>query len=229
MDGREKTKQAKALLVRIFFPRRCPFCGKVMLPEENCCPNCLPELPWIEQAAHCPFCGKRGCVCGEERLLAMTRSCFYHEGIAREAVLAMKFYRRPGYARTLARCLAELIEDTSSWDMIVPVPMTAKKQRRRGYNQSALLSRFLSEETGIPTEPLLAKTRETRPQHDLDGEERRQNLLGAYRASEGAAGLRVLVCDDVLTTGSTLREAARAMLAAGALIVGAVTVICTKK
>ena len=53
--------------------------------------------------------------------------------------------------------------------------------------------------------------------------------MGAYRASEGAAGLRVLVCDDVLTTGSTLREAARALLAAGALSVGAVTVSCTKK
>lgn len=225
MDSR---KSVKALLAQIFFPRRCPFCGKVVQAAERCCQSCLPELPFVEQAAHCPKCGKRECVCGEEALLAMTRSCFYHEGPAREAVLQMKFYHHPGYARTLAEFLAELLSDPSCWDVIVPVPMTAKKQKRRGYNQAALLSRFLSEKTGIPVKALLTKTRETRPQHELDSEERQKNLAGAYCGLEEAAGLRVLVCDDVLTTGSTLREAARALLAAGAREVGALTVNCTK-
>lgn len=163
--------------------------------------------------------------------MTMTRSCFYYTGGAEYAVRQLKFHHHPGYARTLAPFLAEMLEKGHEWELLVPVPMTAKKRRKRGYNQAALLCRFLSGETGIPTSAkALIKIRETKAQHTLSEEERKINLSGAYQARpEQVAGKRILLCDDVLTTGSTLREAASALLSAGAAEVGAITLCCVER
>ena len=157
----------------------------------------------------------------------------YYEGSMREAIHRMKFSGHPGSAATLAPLLLQALREGGAaegrFDLLVPVPSRPKKVRARGYNQSALLARELSKRTGIPvSETALVKTRDTRAQHDLSAEERQVNLSGSFRASESeVSGRRILLIDDVLTTGATARECIGALQTAGAqsvdLLVLAVT------
>jgi ComF family protein len=120
-------------------------------------------------------------------------------------------------AAALPRSVAE------GTDAIVPVPVSGKRLRSRGYNQSALLARHIARETGIPVmETLLRRVKETPPQARAESEaERRQNVIGAFAASGQAAGMRVLLVDDVMTTGSTLNACAATLKNAGAKWAGA--------
>ena len=157
----------------------------------------------------------------------------YYEGSMREAIHRMKFSRPPGerhnprpdpFAGPRESGAAE-----GRFDLLVPVPSRPKKVRARGYNQSALLATNCPNAPASPvSETALVKTRDTRAQHDLSAEERQVNLSGSFRASESeVSGKRILLIDDVLTTGATARECIGALRAAGAqsvdLLVLAVT------
>jgi ComF family protein len=108
-------------------------------------------------------------------------------------------------------------------DLILPIPLHPKRQRRRGYNQSELLARPLGRALGVPVDAVsLRRTRHTAPQVGLGPEERHSNVWGAFAADPtGVAGRHVLLVDDVLTTGATMRAAAGAVLSAGAADVSA--------
>ncbi len=174
-------------------------------------------------------CGNAPCICGEDWPLKGVYPAFEYRDGAAWAIRQMKFHNRPAIARRLAVYLAEALPEALPVDAIVPIPMRPAAIRKRGYNQAALLARFLSEEIGVPWAPLLIKSRKTRPQHTLNARERRANLSGAYRLAEGAdvRGKVLLLCDDVTTTGSTLREAANVLLRNGAAEVHAVTAATT--
>ena len=100
--------------------------------------------------------------------------------------------------------------------------MSPKKLQQRGYNQSQLLAKALAKELGLPWWTLLEQARETATQHDLTRAQRADNVRGAYRARAEAAGQRLLLVDDIVTTGATLRACAQALYEAGAQSVGAV-------
>ncbi len=109
-------------------------------------------------------------------------------------------------------------------DGIVPVPVTARTLRERGFNQTLLLSRILSKRLGLPVKmDLLFKKRETLPQIGLRAKERAGNLKNAFEAKGRADGLRLILVDDVMTTGATARECSKALLKAGAKEVIVVT------
>ncbi len=194
---------------QIFFPKRCPFCGQVIPPRSRCCEDCAPDLPFL------PETGRK---LAEPPRELTAYAPFSYEGRAEQAIWRLKFYGVPAAARHLAPYLAEALPDSAAFDLIVPIPMTRRREKQRGYNQAALLARFLAEELHIPARPLLKKCRETAQQHTLNARERRTNLSGAYRLPDPAAvrGKRILLCDDVVTTGSTLREAAGVLYGAGA-------------
>ncbi len=154
------------------------------------------------------------------------RSVLYFEGALRAAIHALK-YRR---ARDLAGLLGGLMGDY--WqdqpipvDVIVPVPLHPARERSRGYNQSALLALGLAEAADLPVRvDLLARIRATAPQVDLGAEARRENVRGAFYCENGSAtGLRVLLVDDVCTTGATLEACSQALRAGGASSVWALT------
>lgn len=216
------------VLAAILFPKRCPFCGTVIPYTARCCAACEKILPRTGSGL-CRGCGKSPCVCGEDWPLDGVFPAFEYRGEAARAIRQMKFHDRPAIARHLAPYLAEILPEGLSFDAIVPIPMNRSGIRRRGYNQAALLARFLSRETGIPWEELLVKVRKTRPQHMLNAWERRSNLSGAYAPAKGAAiqGRILLLCDDVTTTGATLREAAGILRQNGARAVYAVTAAAT--
>lgn len=140
----------------------------------------------------------------------------YYEEPFRDAIRRFKFRSAVELAETLAKQMVPVLGGEVAIDCIVPVPVSAERKAKRGYDQSVLLAKALSKQTGIPCRELLTKTRHNRTQHTLPLQERRRNVKGVYRA-ENAEGLRILLVDDILTSGATAREAAETLYRAGAL------------
>jgi len=156
-----------------------------------------------------------------------SRSAAVYGGVTREALHRLKF----GGRRALARPLADLAVEQCGTSLpggvaaIVPVPLASDRERERGFNQAALLAERIAQRLALPIRARwLARGRATRPQSDLPAAERLANVRGAFRAAPAVAGRHVLLVDDVLTTGATLAECARALRAAGAERIGALTV-----
>lgn len=155
------------------------------------------------------------------------RSAAIFEGALREAVHALKYSGRRALARPLGDLAAEHCAATlaEAIEAVVPVPLAPDRERERGFNQAELLAQRVAWRLGVPVRPRwLRRVRPTRPQSDLAAAERRANVRGAFRASPGVSGRHVLVVDDVLTTGATLGECARALRDGGARRVGVLTV-----
>lgn len=141
-------------------------------------------------------------------------AAFIYEGQARKLVHLLKYESVRAAAIPLAQQMAFL--PSGEEEIIVPVPTDKKRERRRGFNQSALLAAHIAGELGMPMERALVRMEKRRPQTGLSAQERRENLVGCMAASEAVNGKRVLLVDDVVTTGATVCEAARALRKAGA-------------
>jgi ComF family protein len=141
---------------------------------------------------------------------------FYFEGPLREALLAFKFKGR----KDVGRLLISLLEDElkvmrEAFDFIVPLPVTEKRLKERGFNQSYVMAEEIGAITEKPVSPFsLCKQKETKDQYTLSREERRKNVRGAFAVckAETIRGKRILLVDDLMTTGSTVREASRTLL-----------------
>lgn len=205
------------MTLHFFWPVRCAFCGRILPPDTGialrCCPVCLSRLP--------P---------GDTLSLPGVDCCFvrtvYTQPVA-HAVYRLKFYHQPQLADTFAELIARQFAPQIAAcrpDCICGVAMHPRKQRRRGYNQADKLAQCLAVRLELPYTPLLQKCRNTAAQHTLNAEQRRRNLTGAYTVPcpQKVRGKRVLIADDIVTTGSTLSECAQALYAAGAQWVGAV-------
>ena len=138
----------------------------------------------------------------------------------RERLLRYKFGGRESYARSYGRLLAmTLLEEDWTYDRITWVPISRRRKLRRGYDQVELLARAAAKELGREAEPVLRKLRHNPPQSGIHGAaERRANVLGAYGLRKGVSveGQRILLLDDIITTGATVSECARELLSAGA-------------
>lgn len=148
-------------------------------------------------------------------------SAFPYADQPRRLILMLKFEHVRAAAIPLARAMASLPLGES--DVLVPVPTTRRRLRQRGFNQAQLLAERLGESWGMSVLPALSRRDEHAAQMKLSAENRRRNLAGCMNADASVRGRRVLLVDDVLTTGSTASEAARALLQAGALEVHLVT------
>lgn len=207
----------------VFFPERCAYCGKVIPPCLPGCEDCLKKLPRILPPT-CRICGleKKVCTCeGKRKHYERCAAPFYYDGKAKFAVLQLKSGENREPVRALAAEMAAVVRreyGNYSFDYIVPVPMTAKEQKKRGHNPCELLAKALSAELGVPVGTFLTKIYETRPQKELTSLERSGNVLGAFDVAEGApvAGRTLLLLDDIVTTGSTLDECAKMLKIFGA-------------
>ena len=198
-------------LLELLFPPKCMLCRQLLGEEEEICGECRKKIllntapPRAEKGA---FFDKAA-------------AGLWYETDVRRAIHRLKYGEKQTYARPLARVMAyawiqKLNEEV---DCITFVPTNVSTLRKRGYNQAELLARALSDLLHKPCIPMLEKTRETRAMHGLRPEERRANVLGAYRlccGQDAVIGKRILLADDILTTGSTLSECARVLKTAGA-------------
>lgn len=220
----------KRRLAAVLFPERCAACGRVILCGEGFCPGCREALPRMEPPV-CPLCGreKTGCRCGK-RTMAYERCVmpFVYRGAAADGILRLKHegraYAAEAFAGEMERVVRRELAD-AALTCVMPVPLSRESEKRRGYNQAALLARPLARGLGLPYREDLIKLTDTRPQKELGALERSGNLLGAFDVREGAAveGEAVLLVDDVTTTGATLHECAKMLKLYGAREVFAVT------
>ena len=195
-------------LLDLLFPPKCPFCRRV-LDAPGVCPECEKTLPWTDEAH-----GLREL---EDGLLCAAP--LWYEGSVREAVRRFKFRGGVCAAGPLGELIARAAAERFSgeFDAVTWVPVSARRLRKRGYDQSRLLAERACALWGVEPEVLLRKVRDNPAQSGLDSAEaRRENTRGVYEALGDLHGKRVLLIDDVCTTGSTLRSAAGALLSAGA-------------
>ena len=202
------------LMSRIY-PPRCPYCDGVISEDRLSCDECAKKLEVLPVCSYAM--GGVPCL-----------SPFPYDPPYSDAVKRMKFHRRPSYAPRLAAQMALIIaeREKTDFDVITCVPMHPKRIRRRGFNQAELLARELASLTEVPYEPMLRKTRDNPPQHKMNGfPEKIKNVRGLFKV-EGSAprGRRVLLVDDVITSGATLGACARALKNSGASAVSCVTV-----
>lgn len=155
-----------------------------------------------------------------ERSFVLARAALPYEKKLRNNLLAFKYQARTGLRRPLADLLLQTAERHYAglcFDAVVPVPLAPRRMQSRGYNQSELLSKIVAAELNLCNAPhLLRRVRDTRLLADLTRSERMQELKGAFAAEALAAGQRVLLVDDIFTTGATAHAASRALLQAGA-------------
>ena len=184
------------------------------------CAECDADLPRLDFPL-CPRCAlpsPGGATCGrclsEAPAYDATRAAFAYEFPADALVHALKFRGELALAPLLGKFLGESL-GAERVDCIVPVPLSAKRLRERGYNQAVEIARHLGR-AGIDL-ALCERTREAQPQMELPYDERQRNVRGAFRCTRELVGARIAVVDDVMTTGATLDELARTLKKAGAV------------
>ena len=203
------------ILLNLFFPPKCPFCGGI-LDCPGVCPACRADLPWNrEDAVLRPL--PEGLRCAAP---------LRYEGMVREGLLRFKFQGAAGAGDPLggliAQCAAERL--SGEFDTVTWVPVSRRRLRQRGYDQAELLARGACRRWDTVPERLLEKVRDNPAQSALsDGAVRWENVRDVYRAAppEAVRGRRVLLVDDICTTGATLSECAKVLAEAGAE-----TVVC---
>lgn len=229
-------KEKKNLLVKLIYPQRCRYCKRVIDIRCELCRNCENTLQRIEGEI-CKLCGKRisDCDCGKKKhFYKYICAPFYYEGAASRAIWNLKFNGKTELSKTLAEDMAEAFDRYYAgydFDVCTFVPTAKAEFKKRGYNQAELLSREFCRIKGLECEELLVKNFSTKSQHKLSGVERSGNLLGAIDLNENVdlENKRVLLIDDVKTTGSTLNECAKILLIGGAAEVFCLTVAVTGK
>lgn len=171
--------------------------------------------------------GNRCQECARDRPnISGIRAASRYEGAIRQAVHHLKYNGQRALAEPLAERLLEPVSCMPAADAIVPLPLHPARERARGYNQSALLAHALGRRLRLPVVPAARRTRETRDQIGLKRRERQANVKGAFACTDPAlvAGRKLLLVDDVCTTGSTLLACAEPLLRAKAASVWGVVV-----
>lgn len=238
-DKKRRAKEKR----RVLFDKIRIFLANTLYPDDCNCIVCDKEIPRGNKYCMCedcfktfPFNNGKICVrCGapidneanyclecqnNTKSFDFARSSLVYEKVAQRLILNMKFHNQ----RWLAKYFAEMLFDTYvgnklDAEVIVAVPISNEREKERGYNQSLLVARYLSNKLGLPlVTDAVIKIKDNKRQAKLNSRERHENVLGAYKTQnkEGVKGKKVLLLDDILTTGSTMSEVARKLKIAGA-------------
>ncbi|HPW45453.1 MAG TPA: ComF family protein [bacterium] len=209
-----------ASLLRIVYPPRCPLCGNFQTEELTICDECSARAIRVDAG---PDISQLGAV-----YLDSCISCFAFEGGVRGCVHSFKYGEAINLAGFIGREIHSKLRQTEEFDMIIPVPLHSRKLKLRGYNQAALIAEIVSKRSGKRAEKnLLKRIRNDSPQATLHRVERIRNVKSSFAISKRAEGVvrgkRILLVDDVMTTGATLNECAKILKKAGAAVVVGIT------
>ena len=202
-------------VIELIYPMHCVICGTKA--DDYICPDCRENVHIIPPEYQQGFRPFRG-----EKNVSHMHVAFDYDADTRALIHSFKYRRNEFLAPTVSSLMNRAIPNIlflEECDLIIPVPLHPYDLKRRGFNQSELLARSVAEETKIPmAADVLVKTKITPHQASLTTEERYKNLEGAFAVTEPEKinGLTVLLIDDVATTGTTMNECAKALLAAGA-------------
>ena len=232
-------------LSSVFFPAGCRLCDQLLTDARRLplCDNCLSSFQKIPPGS-CDLCGQPGTFdpefpkalstcpdCQHHRFaFQLARSYGFYEGTLARAILLLKHEQIEPLGTRFAICLAELVQNEGgrlAADVIVPVPLHRQRTRERGFNQVDLFGRPLAKRLRLPYRPVLLMRSRPRPEkHLLRSGERWEAVRGAFAVREGGQvdNLRILLLDDVMTTGATLDACSRALHEAGAKSVLGLTI-----
>jgi ComF family protein len=215
-------------------PPRCAGCGTIVAEVHSFCAECWKQIEFLGHAG-CSVCGLplhatesdtcAACLARPPRI-ARTRSAVAYDELSRSLAIRLKYGRKVAIARTMARYIAPLIEQSNEASIFVPVPLHRTRLWGRGFNQSVLVARELSRRLKVRTNVFaLRRLKRTPPLKGMSPLQRRKAVAGAFRVIDKAAvaGKTVILIDDVLTTGSTAEVCARTLKRAGAARVELVT------
>ena len=230
MELEDRRNLKKETILNILFPRCCPVCGEIVKPAGRLiCPSCFQELSFVSP----PVCKK----CGKEILdetMEFCEDCMVHrhafeygvallnyDEAARRSMSQIKYYNKREYLDFYGAAISARYETLiRRWnvDAIVPIPVHPSRRRKRGFNQAEVLAQIIGERLGIRVLPdLLVRTKRTMPQKELSAAERLKNLSGAFAAGASHPEIRrILLVDDIYTTGSTIEACSRVLRSAGA-------------
>jgi ComF family protein len=212
-----------------FYPPGCAGCGRISF---LLCDDCLHTFKKGMRTAENVKKNERRYFAGLKaengvRLLSNIDFLNLHQGVAASLVRALKYHQNQEIGKVLGGLLGEaFLQKAWEIDVVMPVPLGTQRLFERGYNQASLIAYGFSEKTGLPIlENGLMRKKETRTQVGLDITQREMNMLEAFMAEKSfVEGKKILLIDDVLTTGATLRSCAVALMEGGATEVSAMTV-----
>ena len=229
-------------ILNFLLPPRCINCGTIINDENGLCAECFNKLTFIS-APYCKCCGLPfeeivgankntlcpNCLKKNKKNFRYARSAIKYEAISKNMILAFKFADKTENSKVFAKWLklagADIFKEGT--DVLIPVPLHYKRLVTRRYNQSALLAKELSLLTSVPTDyKSLIKHKSTKPQVSFTSAGRRKNIKGAFSVKfpDKIKDKRIVLIDDVYTTGSTLNECAKVLLQAGAKSVDFLTI-----
>ena len=229
-----------ARLLQFFLPSQCLCCEQFLEEKQHgLCSSCFSEVRWIEPPL-CTVCGVPFASpeagehpCGtcrtKRRYFTTARALGSYQGVLQEAIHRWKYEERMSIARLFGQWMTEGLQrfwGSSFFDLLIPVPLHVSRLRERGFNQALLLADEISHRTGIPCEKrLLLKIKPTVPQIHLSGGEREKGIKGVFRVAQEDRVQKksILLIDDVFTTGATVNECSKVLLASGAQRVDVLT------
>ena len=206
-------------ILDLLYPPKCPFCGEI-LKENGICEKCRLEITKISEP-RCMKCGKPIQKEEEEYCFDCKKrkhefedgvSLWVHRPPVSDALYRFKYNGLRCYGKVFAREAADSFYDyleRREVEAFVPIPLSKKRYRNRGYNQAEILAVELSDLTGIPVKNLLKRVKETNPQKQLNDKARKRNIQNAFAVNGPVFEKSVVLVDDIFTTGSTLDEAAK--------------------
>ena len=226
----------KNFIIKLLYPQRCKYCNNVIDIRREICHTCENTLKKIEGDI-CKLCGMSidVCHCGHKKhYYKCVCAPFYYEGAASRAIWRFKFRDATNLSKVFAEDMVKCFNSRYSgydFDLCTFVPSSNKSLKERGYNQAELLAKDFCQLTNIECKELLFKIKETKIQHNLLSVERSGNLAGAIEVDNNVdlEHKRILLIDDIKTTGSTLNECAKMLLIGGAEEVFCLTVAITNK
>lgn len=223
----------KEVWLGILFPKKCVFCGRLLSPtaESEVCYECMNNLPFCLAYNRCKKCGKP--IGGEEKECGRCRmekiryytkisAAYLYKDDVKKSILKFKNEKYSYYGRTYAEHIKIVVENDNKnrdFDVVIAVAPRSARMKKSGYDQAECLAENLAKLMNLPFKPEVLKQKEARKrQSSLSADERRENARGNYivKRKDEIFGKRVLLVDDVCTTGATLTECAKVLKEAGA-------------
>jgi len=222
------TRAVLPAIVETIYPKTCAGCGMRGVWLCDLCETTVLPASHPSTCPRCAFPALSGrCGCGRlPAIIFRARSAYVYDGWAASAVKRVKYDGEWSRAEHLAAAMRPLIVDFGPIDGLVPVPLHRSRERSRGFNQSLLLATHLGDLSGVPVLDVLRRSRKTVSQVTLSGEQRRENVVGAFGIDPRWVprhGGRYVLVDDVRTTGSTLGACAEALQVVHPATVGVLT------